>query len=251
MSEHCFGGIGPVFIGSAGFHTGEKFDAFFDGGYGIDVEPACFHGFHHFFVQHQVLDIGGGDEYALVCGQALGLADTIEALNLLVDAADGLNLSLLIDRAGHGQALADGKLGQCRQDGIKLCAGGAVAVDHGIGLLERQAGGKRQRPLLSESLSEEALEDHDALGVRLAAQFGFPLDVQDAALAGEHGGGDARRLAERVMSHLKYGQSVDLAGTFALRVDEDGSAFDHLLNLGVDAIVSIVALFDRLIDMIP
>ena len=51
--------------------------------------------------QHQVHRIRLGDQHALVAGQPARHAQIEETLDLLVDAADGLDLTGLADRAGE------------------------------------------------------------------------------------------------------------------------------------------------------
>ena len=58
--------------------------------------------------QHQAVDVGLRDDDALRAGQPLFLADVEEALDLVCCAADGLDLAVLVDRTGDGDALADG-----------------------------------------------------------------------------------------------------------------------------------------------
>ena len=94
----------------------------------------------HLLVQHEVGDVGPGDEHALVAREAHGLADLEEALDLLVHAADGLHLAALVHRAGDGEALLDGDAGEGGEQGVELGGGGAVALDAGVGLLEDQPG---------------------------------------------------------------------------------------------------------------
>ncbi len=92
--------------------------------------------------EHQVLDVLVGDDDALGPGQALGLADLEESLDLLVDSADGLDLAFLIERAGDGDVLAEGQAREAREDGVDLGRGGAVAVDAAVGLLEGERRGQ-------------------------------------------------------------------------------------------------------------
>src|SRR3546814_12891275 len=63
-------------------------------------------------------------------------SDVKEAFDLVVDAADRLNLSQLIDRACDGQALRDGHFGERGDQGIKFRRRRAVTIDAAIGLLE-------------------------------------------------------------------------------------------------------------------
>ena len=52
-----------------------------------------------------MLDVGGGQDHALVAGEAPLGADVEEALDLLVHAAHRLHLPVLVDRAGDGDRL--------------------------------------------------------------------------------------------------------------------------------------------------
>jgi hypothetical protein len=52
--------------------------------------------------------VRGGDDDALLPGQAGSAADVEEGFDLFIDAAHRLHLPLLIDRPGDGDALADG-----------------------------------------------------------------------------------------------------------------------------------------------
>jgi hypothetical protein len=58
--------------------------------------------------QHQMFPVRGGDDDALLPGQAGSAADVEEGFDLFIDAAHRLHLPLLIDRPGDGDALADG-----------------------------------------------------------------------------------------------------------------------------------------------
>ena len=91
----------------AGRVSGQQRDALVDGRNSKDTEAAGTARIDDILAQHQVRDVGGRNENSLVVGKAAGLADVEEALDLLVDAADGLHPALLIHRAGHRQRLLD------------------------------------------------------------------------------------------------------------------------------------------------
>src|SRR3546814_15029469 len=59
------------------------------------------------------------------CESAL-TADIEEPLDLLVDATDDLHVTVLVDRAGHREILADRHLGEGGEQGVELGAGRAV-----------------------------------------------------------------------------------------------------------------------------
>ena len=81
--------------------------------------------------------VGGRDHHALGPGQ-LGLvgAAAVEALDLVVDTADGLGLAALDDRAGDRQVLPDLEAGELGEDRDQLGQRGTVALDPAVALLE-------------------------------------------------------------------------------------------------------------------
>ena len=163
-------------------------------------------------------------------GQPPGPADLEEPLDLLVDAADGLDLALLVERAGDGQVLPEGDPGEAGQDGVDLRRRGAVAVDARVGLLEGQGRGEGERLLLGVFPAEVAAEDEDALVVGAAAHVRFALDVDDAGPAHGGPGRDAGGLAEHELAHVVDREAVDLADDRALGVDHQRALLDHLLD---------------------
>lgn len=76
-----------------------------DMAHGIDGKLPRLDRFQYRVIQHQVGHIGVGNNDALLTGKAARLTEPEEALNLLVDAADGLHLTKLVDRAGDGKLL--------------------------------------------------------------------------------------------------------------------------------------------------
>src|SRR5215472_7176578 len=83
----------------------QEVDALLDFGYRPDVELSRGHGIEHVFPQHQVLHVGLRDHHALRAGKTFDAADIKKTLNLFVYASDGLDIALLIDRAGHRDVL--------------------------------------------------------------------------------------------------------------------------------------------------
>src|SRR3546814_16602026 len=95
-----------------------------------------------------------------------------------VCSSDLLHVTVLVDRAGHREILADRHLGEGGEQGVELGAGRAVAVDAAVGLLEHQAGRERQRSVDGEVAREVGGEDQKALGVEGPAQIDLALDVR-------------------------------------------------------------------------
>jgi len=113
-------GVGSVLLQRASGNPGEGFDPLFHSGNRIDVELPGLDGVDDFVGEHQVVDVLGRDEHPLVSIQTLGLADLEETFDLLIDAADRLDVPFLVDRSGDGNSLFDGKIGQTRQKGVEL-----------------------------------------------------------------------------------------------------------------------------------
>ena len=72
------------------------------------MEPAVRDGLDHVRPQDEMLGVRLRDQNALLAGEAAAVADIEKTLDLLVDAADGLHLAMLIDRTGNGDILLDG-----------------------------------------------------------------------------------------------------------------------------------------------
>lgn len=92
----------------------KKLNALIDRGHRIDKEFVRRTRLDHIAPQHQVLNVGLWNEYALSAGEAAFLADIEEAFDFFVHSADRLHFSLLIDRAGHRKVLTQRKLGERR-----------------------------------------------------------------------------------------------------------------------------------------
>src|SRR3546814_1585473 len=75
---------------------------------------------------HQVLAVSRRDQHALPPCESALTADIEEPLDLLVDATDDLHVTVLVDRAGHREILADRHLGEGGEQGVELGDGRAV-----------------------------------------------------------------------------------------------------------------------------
>ena len=103
-------------------------DRLVDVTHGIDGKPAVIHGVHNLFTQHQVLDVVSRDDDAVTAIQSAALADLEEALDLFVDAANGLHLAELVDRSGHGQGLLQRQAGQGGHQSVEAIRTDAIGV---------------------------------------------------------------------------------------------------------------------------
>ena len=84
------------------------------------MKHAGLDGIDDLFFEHQVFDVGPGDDDSLFSGKAFGFADFKKAFDFLVDPADGLDLPFLVDRPDYGDALVDGDIGQAGKNGVQL-----------------------------------------------------------------------------------------------------------------------------------
>ncbi len=174
-----------------GRHAGQQGDTIVSGGHGVDVEPSGARRGHDVLTQHKVLDVGCGDEDALLPGQAARLAHVEKALDLLVYPADGLNLAALVDRSGDGQRLADRHAGQGRHQSIQFGRRGAIPVYAAVRLLEDERGAEGQWLFGSVARSQEAGQNQHTLGMDWPPHVHLTLDVDDVPLAHAHASGDA------------------------------------------------------------
>src|SRR5262249_16710251 len=91
----------------AGFDARGDLDALLAGSEGIKGVWPVPDRLHHVFAQHQVLYVRLGDQDALFVAEAARAADVEKALDLLIDAADRLDRTPLIDGARHRERLLD------------------------------------------------------------------------------------------------------------------------------------------------
>ncbi len=107
-------------ISLTGRRTGEDFDTLVNGADRINAKLPLFNGLHHVTAQHQISQIGAGQQNSLVSSQSLEPADIEKSLDLAIDPTDGLDLTALIHRSGYRDALFDGNLGETGKNGVEL-----------------------------------------------------------------------------------------------------------------------------------
>ncbi len=208
------------------------------------MELAFFDRIDDFLFEHQVADVLGRDHDALLAGKPFVLADVEKRLDLVGHSADGLDFAFLADRTGHGDPLLDGDFGNGAEQHVELGAGGAVAFHHAVALFEAEGGGKRYGLVVGKAFLQEAAQDHQPLGVDVAAHLGFPVD-------GDHPfppHGDDRRdavgLAELVITGHEDGQPVHLPHLVAVGFDPEDVFLDQFLDPFFDQVGSVDALLD-------
>ena len=107
--------ISPIILAHAGGKPGQERDPFVERGDRIDGKAAGCAGIEHVLAQHQMLDIRLRDQDALRPGQPALRANVEKALDLLVDAADGLDFTMLVHRSGHREVLPQRDVRERRQ----------------------------------------------------------------------------------------------------------------------------------------
>src|SRR5208283_5277233 len=217
-------------------HPRQSLDSAIDRIDRIDVEFAPLDRAGGLRIEHEVRYVGARHQHALRAGQTDRLAHAIEALDLLVDAANRLHGAVLIDRPRHRQVLPKRYPRQRRQQRVQLGRTGAVAVDSRVRLLEADAGRHRDRMLLSEPRADKPAQDHDSLVVRRSRHPRLALDVDHARLPQRHGRGYARRPPETVTADVQYGQPVDLSDARAANMNDERAFGDQPADFLLDEI---------------
>src|SRR5688572_348264 len=110
-------------------HAGQDFDSLVDSANCVYVELSICDSRDYIRSQHQIAQIGLRHQNALSSRKPFEPADIVKTFDLPVNAADRLNLTVLIDRAGDRQTLFDRDIGQARENGIEFRGGGAVTID--------------------------------------------------------------------------------------------------------------------------
>jgi hypothetical protein len=177
------------------------------------------HGLHDILAQHQVRDIRAGNHDTLISRETSRMTQIEESFDLLIHSADGLDLSVLVDGAGHRERLAQRDTGDGRKKRIELCQRSAVPLDASVGLLEDETRRQGKWQLRRIALSQESRENEDTLRVQRPGELYLALDVNDLTRPEPHARGDAAGTTESEVSELKHGQAVDLPDRNALRAD--------------------------------
>src|SRR5690606_23377777 len=107
----------------------------------------------------------------------------------------------------------------------------------------------RQRKVRRVSRAEVSGQDHDALRVDGAAELDLSFDVHDLPVADAYAGGDPRRLPEVKAAEAENGQSIDLTHAFALRVDQQITPFDLLVELAAEPVHAVDLRVDGLLHV--
>src|SRR5579884_296356 len=178
---HATLGEGAVGLPLAGRAAGQQLDPLVHRAHRPDVEATRGDGSQRLLGEREVLHVRGRDDHALAAVQAPGLTQPVEALDLLRHPAHGLDLAVLVDRPGHGDALVEGQAGEGREEGVELGRRGRVALHLVVGLLEGQGGVDGQRMLLRVLLGQVAGDDQEALGVDGAGELDLPLHAHHRA----------------------------------------------------------------------
>src|SRR5579875_498307 len=174
-----------------------------------------------------MLYIGLRNQHSLRAAQTSCLADIKETLDLLVYSANRLHQPMLVDRSGHRQILAKRNFGKSRQDGIKLCRRGAIALNAGIRLFKYQTRRQRHRCIQRIPAGEKAGKDQHPLGMQRPAELNLPFDVYNLAGSWANPAGNAGRPPKAVSAERDHAQSIDLADPRSARLDQRHIAQNH------------------------
>ena len=202
---------------------------------GVDVKASCAYGIYHIFAQHQMHDISRRDQNALLARESARTAQIEKTLDLFVDTADCLHLTILVYRARHRQPLAHRCAANGREQSVEFSRRSAVAVDATVGLLKDQTSGQRQWLFRRVAPRQKTTEDQHALRVSRPAHFHLALDIEHFATPHAHARRNAAGTAKRIAPHLHDGEAVNLPNNFAAGVDEYSPAHDLFAHLFADA----------------
>ena len=202
-------------------------------------------------IQHEVPDVRPGDHHPLTPRQPRDPAIVEEALDLLVDAPDRLDVAELVHGPRDGDPLVQGKPREGREKAVELRGGGAVPLDAPVVLLERYARGERQGHVLGIFPTQVAREDHQPLVVDGPRHPHLPLDVDDPLLPHEDVGRDARGVPEAVVRQVYDGEAVDLPHHGPVRIHPDDPVLEGSGQLLLIHARPVTLVLDGLADVIP
>src|SRR4029450_2993658 len=132
----------------------------------IDVESPGTDDLYHIWPQHEITHVGLRDNHTLCPREPTLHTDIIKALDLLIDAANSLDVAPLVDRTSYSQILPYLQIGQTGEQRVQLSRGRTIAVHATIGLLKTEAGRQSQWPMLRGRLAAVAAGDESACGDR-------------------------------------------------------------------------------------
>src|SRR5262249_15999037 len=110
----------PIGVALTRRDAGQELHALVDAAHSPDVKPTGTDSINDLFVKHQVWHVRSRDDDPLLTCQTLGLADGEEAFNLGCNPTHSLNLTVLIDGAGNGNALAKWQARESREERVQL-----------------------------------------------------------------------------------------------------------------------------------
>ena len=116
-------------------------------------------------------------------------------------------------------------------------------------MLKGQAGGQGQGLLLSIRAAQITVQGQHTFFVDGARHFCFPLDVDDAAFAHEGARRDAPRLAKAVIANIHHRQPIHLPDDCATGGDEQRAFQNFFLDDFLDAVRTVDALVEGLLDI--
>jgi hypothetical protein len=118
---------------------------------------------------------------------------------------------VLVDRPGHGNALAQRQSAEAGQQHVQLGAGGRVAFHAVVFLLEHDGAAQGQRRQLAEQCRQVTGQYQHALVMDRAGELDLALDVDHALVARKGARRHAHRKSEAGVAQVDLRQGVDLA----------------------------------------
>ena len=120
LSVHTILWILPIFILFTCRILHEQLDSLVNVSDRVNVEGSVLDCLYDFIIEDQIFDVGLGNHNTLFSGQTTLFTEIEESFDLVGHAADGLNLTLLVDGPSHGQILADRKFGKGGDDAVEF-----------------------------------------------------------------------------------------------------------------------------------
>src|SRR5208337_4098101 len=150
--------IGAVLLLVSSALSGEDLYSLFYGGNRPDVKTPAFYRIDYFLIEHEISHVLFGNHDSLAARKSLILTDVEEPLDLVVYPAYRLDFPFLADRPGYSDPLIYRDAGYGAQKNVEFSAGGTVAVDHPVALLERKRCSQGYGLVLGKPLPDEAAQ---------------------------------------------------------------------------------------------
>ena len=164
----------------------------------INMKLTGLTGGHDLIAQHEITGVGLRHDGTLGAIQTEGRTGIEMTVNLLVHAANGLYVAMLIDGTGHGDTLTNGHAGQGADETAELGAGCGVTINATIALLKGDGRAESQRVLGAQHVAQQSAKDVEAFRMDAACLRCCAFDINHAGAPGADGSRKAGWKAIRV-----------------------------------------------------